>query len=64
MYAVFDDENSFHRRITNAFNNDYAVANNLDIYVQLNTITPQTATTVIENYGTTIEALFKRKQKI
>jgi len=62
MYAVFDDENSFHRKITNAFN-EYALANNLDIYVDLNAITPQTSTTIIENYGTTIEAVLKRKQK-
>ena len=56
IYSFYDVEDSYYRQITNGFN-EYSANNGLDINVKLTVLTPQTSSTVIENYGGTIESL-------
>jgi len=49
--------------IVNEFNNVYAVEKGLNIRVELEILTPETSSTVIENYGTTIESFLKKRSK-
>jgi len=59
MYAFDDGDNSYQRQLINGFN-EYCKQKGLNIYMEANVLTPNVSTTVIENYGATIDALLKK----
>jgi len=59
MYAYDDSENSYQRQLINGFN-EYSIEKGLNINIELNVLSPQVSTRVIENYGTTIDSLLKK----
>jgi len=63
FYSFYDDVNSYYRLLANGFN-EYSKEIGLNIYVELEVLTPNTATSVIENYGTFVDSyLVKKSQK-
>jgi len=60
-YSFYDDENQFYRLLVKEFNNEYTVKNGLDISVEIEVLSPDISTNVIENYGSTIESYLTKK---
>jgi len=61
IYSFFDSDDRYYRLLSNDFN-EYCREKGMDIYVQLEVLTPKISTTEFENYGTTIEALLSKKK--
>jgi len=62
LHSFFDNDFSYHRIITNAFN-EYSRENGLGINLQLKVITPETSTIERESYGTTIDSFLLKKSE-
>jgi len=63
LFSYYDDPNSYYKLFTREFN-EYSKKNDLGITVELEILTPETSSSVVENYGTTIDSLLvKKKQK-
>jgi len=61
MFAYSDDEGIFHRKLLNEFNNNYAIVNNLNTYVTLDSLTPSKETVLIKDFGANIISTLERK---
>jgi len=62
IYSFYDVPDSYYRLITNGFN-EYSKEKGLNINVELSVLTADTSSTVIENYGDTIDSLLERKSE-
>jgi len=60
MLFSFTEEEAFYYSLFNAFN-AYSREKNLDIYLDINILTPDNSTSAINSYGSTIDSLLKRK---